>query len=511
MKKYIKSFAVIAVMIAGGRPVQAQAITEKLGIGYAAPAIKAFKWLKGTPVSEFRKGHIYVVEFGATWCTPCRAAVPALTSIAQKYKNEVSVISFFVMEYNDQPLETKQPRYVNNVENYVLKNGNKMAYTVAVDDPAGFMQNTWLKAAGKEGIPAMFIIDKNGLIAWAGSSPVVLDSMVQVVKSPGYTIAKQFEKANDQPAVTDDSPLSRLKASAGNVLFISSLSLFSGRDHEGRALGNNTFIDSYRWAKPSSVFYKMRGEVELIGEDLRRLYYMAHGDTLWNAAMMRKGYSGKYPDTAKEPQYKKSYGQYWYRPILELTDSSEFMSTARSPKNRFNYFLKMPVGMATAAILQQQMQKDLKLYFGYEAVVETRLMPYWRLAINDVSKSVFPPKDTSHEFTQFKDEQQNTWFGNADMRDLIYQLEIRYGHSGHLHLVDQPEYEPPFIDETGIKGGFDIKFPAEHANKIIAAGAEGNEYPFKEYCTMLRDMGFEITKEFKKMKVVVIRAPAGSN
>lgn len=509
MKRYVKLLVVIAVLVSLGRPVAAQSVAEKLNVGYTPPAIKAFKWLKGKPVTEFQKGHIYVVEFGATWCTPCRAAVPALTSVAQKYKNEVSVISFFVMELNDQPLETKQPKYVRNVEEYVIKQGNKMDYTVAVDDPKGFMQNTWLKTADRGGIPQMFIIDKNGLIAWTGSSPVALDSVIQVVKSSEYNIGKLLKKTKDKPAPVENNPLSRIKASADNLLFVSALSIFKESDNEGRTLGNNMVIDAYHWAKPGSEYYKMRGEVEIIGEDLRRLYYMAYGDTLWNMPLQRKGYTGEYPDTSKEPGFKNSYGRYWYRPLLELTDSSEFKSTARSTKNRYNYFLKVPASIGTAAFLQQQMQKDLERYFGYEAVVETRLMPYWKLTVKDVSTSVFPPKDSSARFKQYKDGQDNTWFQNADTRDLIHQLETRYGHSGHLFLADQPEYEPPFVDETGIKGEFDIRFPAALANKVIESGKEGKEYPFKEYCEMLRAMGFELTWATKPMKVVVIRDPKG--
>ena len=39
----------------------------KLKVGDKAPAIRVYKWLKGQPVTAFRKGQIYIVEMGATW------------------------------------------------------------------------------------------------------------------------------------------------------------------------------------------------------------------------------------------------------------------------------------------------------------------------------------------------------------------------------------------------------------------------------------------------------------
>jgi hypothetical protein len=39
----------------------------ELRIGDPAPAINGVKWVKGTPVKEFEKGRIYVVDFWASW------------------------------------------------------------------------------------------------------------------------------------------------------------------------------------------------------------------------------------------------------------------------------------------------------------------------------------------------------------------------------------------------------------------------------------------------------------
>ena len=47
-------------------PAQA-AVGPELGIGDAAPALSVAKWVKGSQVSNFEAGNVYLVEFWATW------------------------------------------------------------------------------------------------------------------------------------------------------------------------------------------------------------------------------------------------------------------------------------------------------------------------------------------------------------------------------------------------------------------------------------------------------------
>src|SRR6476661_7319275 len=58
-----------------------------LVVGDPAPKITVSKWVKGTPVANFEKGKLYVVEFWATWCGPCKVSIPHLTELAKQYKN----------------------------------------------------------------------------------------------------------------------------------------------------------------------------------------------------------------------------------------------------------------------------------------------------------------------------------------------------------------------------------------------------------------------------------------
>ncbi|MBL8821720.1 MAG: TlpA family protein disulfide reductase [Planctomycetia bacterium] len=135
-----------------------------LNVGDSAPDFAVNKFLKGEPVKQLQQGQIYVIEFWATWCGPCIDNIPKLTAMQKKYGDKVVFVGVSVFERD----QTK-------VAPFVKQMGSKMNYRVAMDkvekngkSSDGHMAKNWLKAAGQNGIPCAFIVDKEGKIAWIG-------------------------------------------------------------------------------------------------------------------------------------------------------------------------------------------------------------------------------------------------------------------------------------------------------------------------------------------------------
>ena len=153
---------------------------DKLSVGDAAPAVKAGKWVKGEPVKEFESGKVYVVEFWATWCPPCRDSIPHLTKLQKEYKDKgVTIIGV-----------SSEQGGLSKVEPFVDDWGDKMNYTVVFDDDRE-TSKAYMEAAGKSGIPTAFVVDQQSRIAWIGHPMNGLDGVLEKVVAGTWDAASE--------------------------------------------------------------------------------------------------------------------------------------------------------------------------------------------------------------------------------------------------------------------------------------------------------------------------------
>jgi thiol-disulfide isomerase/thioredoxin len=189
-----------------GKTQQPEAVS--LNIGDAAPAMNVRKWIKGSPVTQFEKGKIYVVEFWATWCKPCIAGMPHLSELAQKYKNRVIVIGISILERKGITDE--------KLSSFVDSMSGKMAYTVGAEE-GDLMAANWLKASGERGIPQAYVVDGQGRIAWIGL-PKHLDKVLPQITSGSWNTEEAGTRRREHQRLTarDNEVITRLNPFMGN-------------------------------------------------------------------------------------------------------------------------------------------------------------------------------------------------------------------------------------------------------------------------------------------------------
>jgi thiol-disulfide isomerase/thioredoxin len=442
--------------------------------GDLAPTLSAYRWLKGTPQNTFQKGKVYVVEFGATWCSPCKAMMPVLSDLQKKYNDNLSVISVFVMEHNNNKDLASEPTYLAKVKNYVQKQDAQMNYIIAVDDPKETMKETWLTRAGKVGIPYIFIIDKENRIAWIGSNPEMLRTKLEAVING----KSQPKRAPDAPKPSFD-PSTILKP---KIIATSTLSYFDPGLHKSNYV---MYIPTNVRPNMDEEAIRNLGKIKAYGQSLSRLYYLAYSDTLWNQILTRSPPSFDFPDTARLPHLRKSYGKYYHKPIV--------ISKNEQLNELFNYDLEFGKSVS-AEVLQKRMRDDLQSGLNYHVTVETRSVQCWILTVESLDK-LEKKKSTMQEakFELVDNEDRTTNFWNADTRDIIWMLGSNFGFGerdyGNLKVEDQGA----FLDYTNVPWKFNFVFNL--------AGT------FEETKNYLHSIGLNLSKGYKEMKVVVINDP----
>ena len=102
-------------------------------------------------------GKIIILDFWATWCGPCKSALPSMQLTVNKYKNDPNVKFLFIHTWE----RAGNPK-ADAIKYLASKNFNLPLY-MDVKDP-NTKQNPAVSAFGVDGIPAKFVIDAKGNI-----------------------------------------------------------------------------------------------------------------------------------------------------------------------------------------------------------------------------------------------------------------------------------------------------------------------------------------------------------
>ena len=130
--------------IASSTLAEEKKLWAKSILGQKAPEFVVEKWLTAEPDI---KGKFVLIDFWATWCGPCRKAIPELNAFQKKFGDKLVVIGV-----SDETAEDVKKLSEPKVE-----------YASAID-PKGRMK----KALEVSGIPHCILVDPNGIVRWEG-------------------------------------------------------------------------------------------------------------------------------------------------------------------------------------------------------------------------------------------------------------------------------------------------------------------------------------------------------
>lgn len=198
LRMLILSVLLGVVLVAASVPAHADD-EASLRIGDAAPAIDVTHWIKGVemdgrgdfePVTTFAPGQVYVLEFWATWCGPCRRGMPHLSQLQEAYADRgvtiigisdeslPKVVQFLWQEDPDGQIQNDRTRYV------------------LAADPDRSVFDAYMGATGQRGIPTSFVVGKDGKLEWIGH-PSELDEVLEAIVEDTWdraAFAEAFER-----------------------------------------------------------------------------------------------------------------------------------------------------------------------------------------------------------------------------------------------------------------------------------------------------------------------------
>jgi len=125
--------------------------------GRRAPEMHVGRWLNGRPDAGDK---VVVIDFWATWCPPCRASIPHLNELADRFREDVVCIG----------LSDETPdRFTKGLDRHRLSMDG-FRYYVALD-PDGRME----RAVKVRGIPHAIVMSSDWVVRWQGH-PAALDA-----------------------------------------------------------------------------------------------------------------------------------------------------------------------------------------------------------------------------------------------------------------------------------------------------------------------------------------------
>ncbi|WP_196593502.1 TlpA family protein disulfide reductase [Pectinatus sottacetonis] len=136
-------------------------------IGKKAPAI-TLKDIedKSVTINAAKNNKVYVLNFWASWCPPCRDEMPEINDFYNKYKNKLQFLAI-----NMQESKTK-------INSFMVQ--NNYVFPVLLDSDGKAAELFKVRQ-----IPTTIVIDKNGIIKYRRTGQIDLVELEKIIDSAG--------------------------------------------------------------------------------------------------------------------------------------------------------------------------------------------------------------------------------------------------------------------------------------------------------------------------------------